>query len=280
MFKTKNSFYILIILVCLAGAAAFFSMGTPFKITDPKNAAFQARQFKFSDYSTPDQIAEAFSVMFPAGTPKGYVDAVLMKNAGARLSSDSNYEDALFKVAYYTEPARLSLRHYKNKSAHAFLYTNRGHLVNIQPAGLGYIYKDMPDVRGLSGFSEGKMKKMEVFLSAKGPAKQEKPQEHAHHAQQEEAAAADHYAPAMEAMHKNMMYQPTGDADMDFVRGMILHHEGAVDMAQIVLEKGSDPYIRKLAKEIIAAQKKEISGMKAWQAKHDVDALEKVSPSK
>lgn len=70
------------------------------------------------------------------------------------------------------------------------------------------------------------------------------------------------------AMHEKMAIAYTGDADKDFIAGMIPHHEGAVAMARVVLEHGKDPEIRKLAEDIIAAQDREISQMKAWQAKH------------
>jgi uncharacterized protein (DUF305 family) len=68
-------------------------------------------------------------------------------------------------------------------------------------------------------------------------------------------------------MHKDMDIAYTGDADRDFVAGMIPHHQGAIDMARIVLAHGKDPEIRKLAAEIIAAQEKEIAWMKAWLAR-------------
>lgn len=54
----------------------------------------------------------------------------------------------------------------------------------------------------------------------------------------------------------------TGNADIDFLAMMIPHHEGAVEMARLVLIHGRDPLTRKLAEEIIASQIVEIEGMK------------------
>jgi len=62
--------------------------------------------------------------------------------------------------------------------------------------------------------------------------------------------------------------QYTGDADRDFVAHMIPHHEGAVEMAKAELKYGKDAKLRKLAKDVIAAQEKEIVFMKQWLAAH------------
>lgn len=72
---------------------------------------------------------------------------------------------------------------------------------------------------------------------------------------------------ANDRMHKGMMIKFTGDADIDFVKGMIPHHQGAIDMAKVVLEHGKDPETRKLAENIIKAQEAEIAMMNTWLAK-------------
>jgi uncharacterized protein (DUF305 family) len=60
------------------------------------------------------------------------------------------------------------------------------------------------------------------------------------------------------------MHSPgyTGNADVDFLAMMIPHHEGAVEMARLVLVHGSDPLTRRLAEEIIASQTAEIAAMR------------------
>ena len=74
---------------------------------------------------------------------------------------------------------------------------------------------------------------------------------------------------ANEKMHKDMAIAYSGNADVDFVRGMIPHHQGAIDMARIVIVNGKDPDIRKLAEEVIKAQESEIAWMRDWLKKHD-----------
>ncbi len=67
----------------------------------------------------------------------------------------------------------------------------------------------------------------------------------------------------MMVMMKDMESAPmTGDPDRDFLAMMIPHHEGAVEMARLVLIHGKDPLVRRLAEEIIASQTVEIRTMK------------------
>ncbi len=77
--------------------------------------------------------------------------------------------------------------------------------------------------------------------------------------------AAEAYTDAMDRMHGPMMEGvANADPDVAFVLGMIPHHQGAIDMAKIVLEYGKDDFTRDLAQEVIAAQEKEIAGMRDW----------------
>jgi len=67
---------------------------------------------------------------------------------------------------------------------------------------------------------------------------------------------------AMNAMMDAMTVSPTGDIDRDFVAMMVPHHQGAIDMAQLVLRFGANEQIRRLAQEIIVTQQQEIAAMR------------------
>ena len=83
-----------------------------------------------------------------------------------------------------------------------------------------------------------------------------------------ETPSTEAYRGAMMKMHQGMEIPYTGDADRDFVAGMIPHHQGAVDMARVELQYGKDPALRRLAQQIIASQQKEITFMRQWEAQH------------
>ena len=93
---------------------------------------------------------------------------------------------------------------------------------------------------------------------------------HAGHMGHGGAVTHDHGGPFAES-HQRMiddMHQMTlsGDVDHDFVRGMIPHHQGAIDMAEVLLEQGTDAELLALAEEIISAQQAEIQQMERWLA--------------
>jgi uncharacterized protein (DUF305 family) len=80
----------------------------------------------------------------------------------------------------------------------------------------------------------------------------------AHHAVAPDSGASAFEADMTLGMARMMqdMHSPgyTGRPDADFLAMMIPHHEGAVDMARLVLIHGRDPMVRQIAEEIIASQ--------------------------
>lgn len=85
-----------------------------------------------------------------------------------------------------------------------------------------------------------------------------------------ESTCSDKLRQSMDDMHHQMhMVKTTGDADEDFVRLMLPHHQGAVDMAKIELLCGKDSVNRRLAQEIIVEQQSEIDLMNLWLSKRE-----------
>jgi uncharacterized protein (DUF305 family) len=82
-----------------------------------------------------------------------------------------------------------------------------------------------------------------------------------------ESEATKAFEAANAKMHAGMAAALTGDPDVDFAQSMIAHHQGAIDMAEVVLKYGKDPETRKLAEEIVKAQTVEIAFLKEWLAK-------------
>jgi uncharacterized protein (DUF305 family) len=64
---------------------------------------------------------------------------------------------------------------------------------------------------------------------------------------------------AMVQMDAGMCITPSGDADLDFARAMIPHHQGAVEVARLELRYGRDARLRRLAQGIVVEQSQEIA---------------------
>lgn len=78
---------------------------------------------------------------------------------------------------------------------------------------------------------------------------------------------------AMTTMMQGMMAAPTGKPDLDFMQGMIPHHQGAIEMSKVVLQFGKDTEVKALAQNVIKAQEGEIAFMKTWLEKTDKSKL-------
>jgi len=79
-------------------------------------------------------------------------------------------------------------------------------------------------------------------------------------------ASADMKQSMMSGMDSMQKMPMSGDTDKDFAMMMKIHHQGAVDMAEMELAHGKSPVMKAMAKKIIAAQKKEIAEFDRWLA--------------
>jgi uncharacterized protein (DUF305 family) len=74
---------------------------------------------------------------------------------------------------------------------------------------------------------------------------------------------------SMEKMHAAAeSVKSSGNADLDFIRLMLPHHQAAIEMARVQLLHGKDPQARRLAQEIITDQQSEIDLMQLWLKQH------------
>jgi uncharacterized protein (DUF305 family) len=90
-----------------------------------------------------------------------------------------------------------------------------------------------------------------------------------------DAPSTQGYRQADMAMRHALDRVYTGDADRDFLTGMVPHHQGAIEIAKVALKFGKDPAVRKLAQEVIAAQEREIAEMRRM-----IEALDQGAPKR
>ena len=82
------------------------------------------------------------------------------------------------------------------------------------------------------------------------------------------AGPRDMKASMMMGMDGMQKMQMSGDTDKDFALMMKMHHQQALNMAEMQLANGKSQEMKTMAKQIIVAQKKEISQFDQWLAKH------------
>lgn len=70
---------------------------------------------------------------------------------------------------------------------------------------------------------------------------------------------------AMQGMMAGLQGKTGDEFDQAFLSEMVMHHQGAVVMAQAVLETSKRSELIQLAKDIISAQTREINMMRNWQ---------------
>ena len=72
-------------------------------------------------------------------------------------------------------------------------------------------------------------------------------------------------AAMMDSMNgMGQMVTSAKNPDMAFVQNMLPHHDSAIDMAKIALQRSSDPRVLKIAQDIVLAQAKEMYGFRTW----------------
>ncbi len=129
--------------------------------------------------------------------------------------------------------------------------------------GLALGWIAAPKMGGMMGQGMGRM--MDHDMSQMGDMKMEgmdmsKPKG-------DQGASSIAFAKANGDMHTGMAIEFSGNPDLDFAKGMVPHHQGAIEMAKIELQYGKDADMRKLAEGVIAAQESEIKFMNEWIAK-------------
>jgi uncharacterized protein (DUF305 family) len=73
--------------------------------------------------------------------------------------------------------------------------------------------------------------------------------------------------PQMHQSAEQLRGKTGDDFDKTFIEEMILHHEGAIEMAEAASKNAKHEEIKTLSKEMIASQSKEVNQMQAWQVK-------------
>lgn len=76
---------------------------------------------------------------------------------------------------------------------------------------------------------------------------------------------ADHTTMSMPEMNKQLEELSGDEFDKTFLEMMIVHHQGAIDMAALIPSRAKHAEVKTLGEAIVSAQTKEIADMKQWQ---------------
>lgn len=106
----------------------------PFKITDPADPRFDPTRFDFCDYDELE-LWKALGSLFPPGTSKSYIDAVLVEAGDARTGPyNQAKDDSPSSLGYttYGRPNKWCHPHIKKPPHYIFVFNSNDELVNIQ----------------------------------------------------------------------------------------------------------------------------------------------------
>ena len=78
----------------------------------------------------------------------------------------------------------------------------------------------------------------------------------------------DAYKRAMEKMNVEMQKGMDPDPTKAWVKMMIAHHQGAVEMNKVVVKETKDSKIRNMAEKTMSEQETEIKKLQTWLSKH------------
>lgn len=86
--------------------------------------------------------------------------------------------------------------------------------------------------------------------------------------------ASDHSSMSMDEMSQQLGNKSGDEFDKAFMEMMIAHHQGAIDMANLIPTRAKHDEVKKLGEAIIVAQTKEIQDMQQWQTDWGYKAAE------
>ena len=81
---------------------------------------------------------------------------------------------------------------------------------------------------------------------------------------QQPSPADPQFKAAMDKMHQSMEMATNADPAVSYAKKMIVHHQGALEMSEAVLQHTQDPTIREIAQKTMQEQKKDIQDLQKF----------------